>query len=99
MRSEDGFAEVRVGASRTRLVDAVPVDSGFRRSVSMRRVFGPLSTSFGPQAAGVWPEAHGGDDMSDGENMSEQHIGPEATSGVVVQPRWFTVKEVARMLG
>lgn len=37
--------------------------------------------------------------MSEGENMSEQHVGSEATSGVVVQPRWFTVKEVARMLG
>lgn len=31
--------------------------------------------------------------------MSEQNVGPEAASGVVVQPRWFTVKEVARMLG
>lgn len=31
--------------------------------------------------------------------MSEQHLGPEAASGVVVKPCWFTVKEVARMLG
>jgi excisionase family DNA binding protein len=37
--------------------------------------------------------------MSEGENMSEQHVGPEAANSVVVQPRWFTVKEVARMLG
>ena len=81
------------------MAGTTPVDCGFRRSVSMRRVFGRLSTSLGPRAAVVGSEAHGGDDMSEGKNMSEQHVGPEATSGVVVQPRWFTVKEVARMLG
>ncbi len=31
--------------------------------------------------------------------MTEQSIGPESTSSAGLRPRWFTVKEVARMLG